>query len=757
MKIKKAFSVAEILLVVAILGIVAMLVLNVINGQDNLQKEFIRRYEMSIPKLTDIAQFAAQKADTYEDWWADSNALSGLDCEAENHSDCLKRAFLAVSPQLEDCTTDDCKLILSEADQNVISTIFASVGALKADNLAHVKMSTGATLGLLYNDSECLTELKGADNRIVRACGLVFIDVNGNEPPNRLPTQDDPFSDRFMVAVTKNSVEHTELLSVAANCAEGTTYDTALKACTTNTCSIDAAARDYSAKVEDAHTSAPDLITKVYPDGEDKTNCYTVHCRTGAHPSKAYECPDVCKDAAGTPTGEVREGGIYLSNGGVIEDFEWSEKMCCTPVNNQTDLNNIRNNLSGTYCLMADIDFDPNGAGVSTDASRGWIPIGTNTTPFTGKFYGNGHKISGLKISKESACGGSHGGSCDSTYIGLFAMANGAVISDLELVDIDYSFGGGSASTSAPTSVGGVVGYSYLTTQISNVKVGGTISTTGIETTGDVRIGGISGRAAQIYDSVSNVNITLNSVKAPVFVGGITGNDGDNDGVVNNGSITIARANSKNTKVGGICGICSEVYNSINNGAVSVTSTSGGLVEAGGITGNGEGKIISNVVNTGNVSIDSKGTNMAGGIVGAMATSGNSSTGTLKNIYNQGTITAKSGSDNKQGGTGYLGTGGVTATTDSTVAPLKIYMDSRVSSPKTGHYDVLNTQNALILEGADAYSIWAYRTPAEGAELSPTDTLVFRWQCKPYREDGFDCCRPRYAGWEPDLPVCPAP
>lgn len=759
MKIKNAFSVAEILVTVAVLGVIAMLVLNVVNGQDNLQKEFVRRYEMSVPKLTDIAQFATQNADTYEDWWADSNALSGLDCDAENHSDCLKRAFLSVSPQLEDCTTDDCKLILSKADKDVISNIFGAVGGLNADNLAHVKMSTGATLGLLYNDSECNTELKGADNRIVRACGLVFIDVNGNEPPNRLPTQDDPFSDRFMVAITKNSVEHTELINLAANCAEGTTYNATLKACTIpNSCSVDTAAQEYSEKVKDKHKSNPELITLVYPDGEDKTDCYVVRCRTGARPSKTHTCPTPC------PVGQVLEGGIYLSNGGVIEDFEWSKKMCCTPVNNQTDLNNIRNNLSDTYCLMADIDFDPNGAGVSTDASRSWIPIGTDSTPFTGKFYGNGHKISGLKISKESACGSSHGGSCKNTYVGLFAATNGALISDLELENIDYSFEGNAEIV----RVGGITGLAALeedtttikksNTTIKNVVVSGTISSSSVtDASGHkVYVGGLSGETGAVQNSVSNVNIDLQSIPVEAYVGGITGYTGINKKVINNGSISIKRTSKDKTHTGGICGYC-EVENSINNGSVSVSSTKDGLVEAGGIVGNGKGKTISNVVNTGNVSIDSKGTNMVGGIVGAMANSGEKSTGKLINIYHQGSITAENGAENNKSNTGYLGTGGVTATTDSKlVVPFKIYMDSRASSPMPGHYDVLNKQNALIPNDG-TYSIWAYKTPAAGAELNPVDTLVLRWQCKPYREDGFDCCRPRYAKWEPDLPECPAP
>ena len=772
MKIKNAFSVAEILVTVAVLGVIAMLVLNVVNGQDNLQKEFVRRYEMSVPKLTDIAQFAAQNADTYEDWWADSNALSGLDCEADNHSDCLKRAFLSVSPQLEDCTTDDCKLILSDDDLKVVKKILGTGSSygINVNNLAHVKMSTGATLGLLYYDAECNTELKSnndTSNRMVaKSCGVIFIDVNGNEPPNKFPTISDdengtvtvtdPFSDRFMVAITKNSVEHTGLLDISVNCADGMTYDTTLKACIIpNSCSVDTAAQEYSEKVKDANDSNPELITLVYPDGEDKTGCYVVRCRTGAPPSKTHTCPTPC------PVGQVLEGGIYLSNGGVIEDFEWSKKMCCTPVNNQTDLNNIRNNLSDTYCLMADIDFDPNGAGVSTDASRSWIPIGTDSTPFTGKFYGNGHKISGLKISKESACGGSHGGSCKNTNVGLFAATNGALISDLELENIDYSFEGNANIV----RVGGITGQAALekdtttikisNTTIKNVVVSGTISSAAISAT-KVYVGGLSGETGDVQNSVSNVNIDLQSIPVKAYVGGITGHTGKNKKVINNGSISIKRTSSDPTHTGGICGYC-EVENSINNGNIAVSGNLGldGTTYSGGIIGYGYDKKISNVVNNGSLSITTPAAkNWKGDIVGAMAPgSGNSGAGTLENIYSP----ILEESTDKSSAYGTLGKSGISITKNSKlVVPFKIYMDSRSSSPMSGHYDVLNKQNVLIPDDG-TYSIWAYKTPAAGAELNPVDTLVLRWQCKPYKEDGFDCCRPSYANWEPDLPECPAP
>lgn len=774
MKIKNAFSVAEILVTVAVLGVIAMLVLNVVNGQDNLQKEFVRRYEMSVPKLTDIAQFAAQNADTYEDWWADSNALSGLDCDAENHSDCLKRAFLSVSPQLEDCTTDDCKLILSDDDLKVVKKILGTGSSygINVNNLAHVKMSTGATLGLLYYDAECNTELKSnndTSNRMVaKSCGVIFIDVNGNEPPNKFPTISDdengtvtvtdPFSDRFMVAITKNSVEHTELINLAANCADGMTYDTTLKACTTpNSCSVDTAAQEYSKKVKEAHASNPELITLVYPDGEDKTDCYVVRCRTGAHPSKTHTCPTPC------PVGQVLEGGIYLSNGGVIEDFEWSKKMCCTPVNNQTDLNNIRNNLSGTYCLMADIEFDINGPG--STAAEGWNPIGTASTPFTGKFYGNGHKISGLRIMKNIVAIGT---TYPSMYAGLFGKVGATTISDLILEDINFTLGGGSTTATAVIRAGAVLGEGNGNSIVNNVLASGTIdaSSSKLKTN---ELGGIIGRSGVVSSSQSLVNLRYSpndcSNNTISVLGGVIGVYGTINKSINWGAIDVSPTCEYNKLyIGGISGQQGTVTDSFNGGSVSVSSSveltaTSTAHHIGGISGIATSKSITGVVNYGTVSSNPKKVkvNNVGGIVGSMTT------GTLNSAINMGTISGSGGETNNISGIG--GTIGITAKdthngndtgTNNAKFPLQFNRDCRKGS-STNCYDAINAPNTLLPEGDDAYSIWAYKTPAAGAELNPVDTLVFRWQCKPYREDGFDCCRPRYAKWEPDLPECPAP
>lgn len=59
-----------------------------------------------------------------------------------------------------------------------------------------------------------------------------------------------------------------------------------------------------------------------------------------------------------------------------------------TVVKSAEDLQNINNNLSGSYYLIQDIDL----TGVS------FKPIGSAETPFTGTFDGNGHKVTNLTL-----------------------------------------------------------------------------------------------------------------------------------------------------------------------------------------------------------------------------------------------------------------------------------------------------------------------------------------------------------------------
>ena len=106
------------------------------------------------------------------------------------------------------------------------------------------------------------------------------------------------------------------------------------------------------------------------------------------------------------------------------------------------DMDNIRNNLSGKYILMADIDLSPLGY---------WEPIGRCETfikniydehmniidvdyidnePFCGIFDGNGHVLSGMNIKKEYEL-------TDTAFhsVGLFASAENCTITNLGIID----------------------------------------------------------------------------------------------------------------------------------------------------------------------------------------------------------------------------------------------------------------------------------------------------------------------------------
>src|SRR5690349_10017044 len=73
--------------------------------------------------------------------------------------------------------------------------------------------------------------------------------------------------------------------------------------------------------------------------------------------------------------------------------------VSCTWIKTVNQLQAMRNNLAGTYCLANDID-------ASTKSN--FVPVGNAANPFTGRFYGHGHVIRHLTISSAA------------TYVGLF-------------------------------------------------------------------------------------------------------------------------------------------------------------------------------------------------------------------------------------------------------------------------------------------------------------------------------------------------
>jgi hypothetical protein len=99
------------------------------------------------------------------------------------------------------------------------------------------------------------------------------------------------------------------------------------------------------------------------------------------------------------------------------------------------DLDAIRNNLSGNYTLMNDLDSSTAGytelASSAANGGQGWQPIGTCEpfVPFTGTLDGQGYEICDLFMNHPNECG-----------LGLFsAVGYGGIIENVGIVNADMS------------------------------------------------------------------------------------------------------------------------------------------------------------------------------------------------------------------------------------------------------------------------------------------------------------------------------
>ncbi len=201
-------------------------------------------------------------------------------------------------------------------------------------------------------------------------------------------------------------------------------------------------------------------------------------------------------------------------------------------VNNVTDLQNINNNLAGTYALGTDIDAS---ATTGWNAGAGFLPLGDDSLveaqSFRGIFDGLGHTITGLFINRPSS--DPHLGA----YIGLFGgCTETAVIRNVGMENVNitgyFQVGGLVAHT------GGSIDNCYVTGSVTSITntVGGLVGlTTGSVTncysladvTGVNYVGGLIG---SVYYSTGTVT---NSYSAGIVTatganrGGLIGHNAD--------------------------------------------------------------------------------------------------------------------------------------------------------------------------------------------------------------------------------------
>jgi len=304
-----------------------------------------------------------------------------------------------------------------------------------------------------------------------------------------------------------------------------------------------------------------------------------------------------------------------------------------TEITNWTDLDNIRNDLSGDYVLMNDLNKSTDGYNQVADPNAnnrsGFDPIG-NLGVFNGSFNGQGHTISGFGINRSTRSVGLFGAVGTNGTVTNVSVSNVTI----NVTQDDDDVGLLSAQQQPPLigtvdQIGALIG--------SNRGKVTNISATNMTINGTETIGGLIGING---GNVSNVSVTDATVDGPQTVGGLAG---INEGNITNGSVTNATVNGSQA-IGGLVGTNSQllgdsevnIMNSFADGVVT------GFESVGGLAGENRGNIVSSTangtvngsrnigggigVNTGDV-IDSEargvvtGNEYVGGLVGATVSS----------------------------------------------------------------------------------------------------------------------------------------
>jgi filamentous hemagglutinin family protein len=248
----------------------------------------------------------------------------------------------------------------------------------------------------------------------------------------------------------------------------------------------------------------------------------------------------------------------WITVGGQTRPFLASEFSYA--IGNAHQLQLMAFDLAGSYTLMRNIEASATGANLGTATTsngmwtqEGFVPVGSNASPFTGRFDGQYHVVNGLTIDR-----------ANQNNIGLFGAALNATL-------VNVGLEGG--STKGQDDVGALVGFSDSGT-IGNVYGTGNVSSAGS------RIGGLVGYNAG--GTVANV-YTTGAVAGSSDVGGLVGYN--TNGSISNSYVTGSATGGGNVGrlVGTYLGM-GGVYNSFY-----ATTNAGGIPINGGANGYGAG------------------------------------------------------------------------------------------------------------------------------------------------------------------------
>ncbi|GIQ70795.1 hypothetical protein XYCOK13_36190 [Xylanibacillus composti] len=243
-------------------------------------------------------------------------------------------------------------------------------------------------------------------------------------------------------------------------------------------------------------------------------------------------------------------------------------------------------NLSAHYQLNADImlsndlDFYNDlydryfGDAYEYVKDSGWMPIGTEETPFTGTFDGNGHTISDLKISR------------DAVYQGLFGYVESGEIRNVALADVEVW-------SMSSNYAGALAGTIEASAKVSDVSASGVV-------VGDQLVGGLTGMNKGSLTR-SSFRSTFKGIEGNGAIGGLAG--GNHGSITQSFFVGEVGTLSSMTNIGGLVG---SQYGTISNSyAIAVVK---GIRSKGGLIGYAYAGTVANSYTSSELGITGSGT-----------------------------------------------------------------------------------------------------------------------------------------------------
>ncbi len=178
---KKAFTLAEVLITLGIIGIVAAMTLPALI-QKNTEKETVSKLKKFNSTMNQAFMMAKNEHGEIETWGL---SRAGMDAEPteeeEINNNAIRNKFLQIISKYLKITTI-CKAGENECKEY---TRYSLSGTRFSSFVPHIRLNDGISIvGITVASGSC-SQKYGTSVQLQHVCGEIFVDLNGPKPPNK--------------------------------------------------------------------------------------------------------------------------------------------------------------------------------------------------------------------------------------------------------------------------------------------------------------------------------------------------------------------------------------------------------------------------------------------------------------------------------------------------------------------------------------------------------------------------------------------